>query len=142
MTFALLLTALAVAAPGIKDPPKKAPNPVGEWVVESITFNGQPVQLPDELRYELTDDGRYIGRRNRARDLPACEYKLDPKAVPPAIDLRPPAGAAGPRAQIGIYKVDGNTLTMCLGTGERPTAFESPAGSGLMLVVMTRAKKD
>jgi hypothetical protein len=43
----------------------------------------------------------------------------------------------------GIYKIDGDTLTMCLSpTGERPAKFESTAGGQTILMTFKRMKKD
>jgi hypothetical protein len=45
----------------------------------------------------------------------------------------------------GIYKLDGNTLTLCLAVGgeeaNRPAKFESPAGSMVMLLTLKRPVK-
>jgi len=77
------------------------------------------------------------------------DFELEPTLTPKGIKLSG-AGPAAPgapkvvRSVPGIYDLAGDTLRVCLpdlqGGGSRPTAFESPAGSKLMLVELTRAK--
>jgi uncharacterized protein (TIGR03067 family) len=72
-------------------------------------------------------------------------YKLDPSKDPPWIDDATPAVAAHPdtrKPYLGIYRVDGDVLTICCAEGTRPTEFVAPAGSGVMLMRYRRVKKD
>ena len=60
------------------------------------------------------------------------------------IDLLPPADRNEPPG-LGIYKLDGDVLTLCLASGkdaERPKKLESPAGSTVMVLTLKRAKND
>ena len=68
-------------------------------------------------------------------------YKLDAKKKPAEIDITPPKEDG---THLGIFKIDGDTLTICMsdkGASERPTKFESPEGSKVMLLTLKRAKK-
>jgi uncharacterized protein (TIGR03067 family) len=148
----LAALALAVGAPVPKDPPKSAPSVVGEWVAERSTFAGSDRPLPREpVRYVFAPDGTWaLYRGDRKLPGEGRTYAAGPGESPPAIDLfydevdadrDPPA-----RRQVvrGIYKVDGDTLTLCLATagGDRPKTFESAAGLPSTRWVFKRVKKD
>jgi len=77
------------------------------------------------------------------------EFTLQPTTTPKGIDLTgtgsvAPGALKGPRSVPGIYELSGDTLRVCFpdlqGGGARPTAFESPSGSKILLVELTRAK--
>jgi uncharacterized protein (TIGR03067 family) len=145
----LLTAALAVGAPALKDPPTKGSGIVGVWAVESVTVGGQarPAKAAPDLRYEFTADGQWFARRGDAAVGKSPKvYKADPKADPPTIDAAAvtPANGAPEPPMAGIYKIDGDTLTLCFSTGggERPAKFESPNGGRAVLIVLKRAKKE
>ena len=139
--------ALAVAAPGPKAGPKKdPPSVVGTWVAESVVVGGQAGPIPEGgSTFTLMADGKMIVREGTKAKPEEETYTLDPKKDPPHIDVVP--GDGGRMVILrGIYKVDGDTLTLCLGVGreaaDRPATFESPAGSMVMLLTLKRAKNE
>jgi uncharacterized protein (TIGR03067 family) len=148
LSFGLLALPLAVAAPLPKDPPKKEPpSLVGEWVLESRTTGGvvgPPFTLSGGLRYTFPADGECVVSPGPGVPPGRYSFAADPKADPPALALRRP----GPRAEMavdGIYKVEGDTMTLCWDHapgGARPKAFESPAGTQVRLYVFKRVKKE
>jgi uncharacterized protein (TIGR03067 family) len=99
------------------------------------------------MRYEFTADGQWFIRRDGAAvKSVAREYKVDPKAKPATIDMATPvpANAAPFHPMLGIYKIEGDTLTLCYSTGggERPKSFEPEAGARVVVMVLKRAKKE
>jgi uncharacterized protein (TIGR03067 family) len=68
---------------------------------------------------------------------------LDPKAKPAVIDLKIASGADIDKVVKGIYKLDGDTLTICVAEPgkDRPKAFEAKMGTGHTLLVFKREKK-
>lgn len=132
--------AVALAAPGPKDPPKAAPSGlVGRWAIESSTLNGNPLPISD-LVVTYTADGKSESRVG-GKVVQTGTFTFDPKRDPAEIDMTDaaPLSVAWP----GIYKLDGDTLTICVSAHQkRPTTFEPAAGSGLIRTVYKRVKKD
>src|SRR3954465_3333359 len=139
-----VLTALALAlgAPGAKDAQKAPPSLVGDWAVESAVVGGKREDPPAGTTWTFTVDGKSVlsvGGGEGAGPGPST-YTVDAKKDPAWVDI-----AAGPKGtpMKGVYKRDGDTLTLCLAVeadGDRPAAFESKAGEKVILITLTKAK--
>jgi uncharacterized protein (TIGR03067 family) len=71
--------------------------------------------------------------------------KLDPTKKPATIDLAITSGNDKGKSQVGIYKIDGDSITICLarpGETDRPTEFKSTEENGNILVTIKRKKKE
>ena len=114
----------------------------GSWTCVSAVVDGKP--LPEKtvrkLKLVLTAD-RYKTERGD-EVLFDSTYRLDPGHKPARIDMIGTEGDAAGKPAPGIYALDGDTLKICytMPGGKRPERFESAAGSGVFLVVWTRAK--
>src|SRR5688572_11344223 len=74
--------ALVIAAPGLKDPPKKGPSLVGEWSCASIAFGGAVVANPGQT-FEFTPDGKVHNRKPGPDGfIKVGQYKADPGKDP------------------------------------------------------------
>jgi uncharacterized protein (TIGR03067 family) len=138
----VLGVAIALAAPAPKDPPKKVPSVVGMWEMESSMYAGVPRRLGAQpLRYEFTDNGKWYSYRGE-RKMAERTYSTNPKADPPTIDLNYDPTEQNPPMGRGIFKVEGDTLTLCLVRNKepRPTVFESTRETGTFLFVFKRVK--
>jgi uncharacterized protein (TIGR03067 family) len=137
--------ALSVSAPGAKDPPKKEATIVGEWVGEKAMIGGMNLPVPDGgISFRFAGDGALSVTEGGRGKPEAGSYRVDPKKNPAEIDLTPPADKKEGTLQ-GIYKLDGDTLTLCFRRvtpgGARPTEFESPAGSDVIVMTLKRKKE-
>jgi uncharacterized protein (TIGR03067 family) len=147
MSAVLIGLALTLGAPATKDTPKKdVPTIVGEWVGEKAITGGKEKPVPEGgIDFTFTEDGKLMvreGTRNDAASNKTGSYKIDSKKTPAEIDIIPPADKKEATIQ-GIYKIEGDTLTLCIShDADRPTKFESPAGAKTMVMVLKRAKKE
>ena len=140
MTPVLLLLAASVAAPAAKDTKKDPDTLVGEWAAESLVKGGKPAKVHEGTGLTFGPGGKVL-LSERGKDVEAT-YTSDAKKAPPHLDIVVPGGGAGPTLT-GIYKRDGDTLTLAFGPdGERPAKFESADGSKVMLMVLKRKKKE
>jgi uncharacterized protein (TIGR03067 family) len=136
--------ALVVAAPGLKDPPKKDSNPlVGEWIGEKIEAAGMAVDISTFGRsMEFKADGNLVTRNNMAAPEEA-KYTVDAKKDPPEIDITEAAKIGKVERMFGIYKIEGDTLTLCLVVdAKRPVKFAATADvPNQILMTFKRAQK-
>jgi len=143
MNVVLIGLALSLSAPAAKEAPKKdAPSLVGEWVPTQAVRGGKPDLPPAGTSITFNADGKILlkeGMRDKAEE---GTYKIDAKKDPAEIDIVSPAkGKDAP--VLGIYKFEKDTLVLCIVMGtDRPTKFESPEGSEVMLITLQRAKKE
>jgi uncharacterized protein (TIGR03067 family) len=149
MQSALLVgLALTVAAPAPKETPKKeAPGIVGSWSLEKMEFGGMPLPAgaagQGDLALTFNQDGTVVATKGGKVEPGPATYSHDPKKSPAEFDLTEGRGGGKDMTIRGIYKIEGETLTLCMSPmGERPTKFESPAGGQTIMMVFKRFKKD
>jgi len=91
---------------------KKAPEDVLKKAMLTVTFKGG--------KYSVVSEGN---------EVEAGTYKADPSKKPATIDLTIMTGKDKGKTQPGIYKIEGDTLTVALTppeSKERPKNFEPP----------------
>lgn len=141
----LIGLAVTLGAPATKDPAKKdPPSIVGEWNGEKAISGGKEKPAPEGgIVFIFAADGKLSVQEGNRGKPEGATYKIDPKKDPAEIDFIPPPDKKEPNVQ-GIYKIEGDTLTICISGGPdavRPTKFESPEGARTMLMILKRAKK-
>jgi uncharacterized protein (TIGR03067 family) len=144
MTTSLLLSALLLGAPGSKAPPKQPVDLAGEWVRESLTYDGEPRPVKGaSLTYKFDPDGRWLIRWPGEEWRRHSTYTLDRTADPVGIDFDFDPDRPDGQKMKGIVKFEWDSLTICLSNAEpsvRPTAFEAKRGSATLLHVFKRVK--
>lgn len=150
-SLCILLLAMAslTAAPRVEDPAQaEAKRLEGHWKGVELETEGR--KLPAEAIESLKEGGwTFKGSEVTFEDANApgkSSFKLDPGKNPKEIDLTGLDGPQKGKTILGIYKLEGKRLTICVrgvGTEEkgRPTEFVTKAGSGLGLIVLERAEK-
>jgi uncharacterized protein (TIGR03067 family) len=146
LTIGLVAAPLAglPAAPGPKDKEKDDLKKFeGDWVVKSWEQRGQAFpNLVDTATWKIKGDKYTLDMQGMVEE---GTIKLDAGKKPTAIDLDITAGNDKGKLQVGVYKIDGDTITMCLAwpaAADRPTDFTSTADNGWILITMKRSKKD
>lgn len=120
---------------------KKDPT-AGKWVIESVTREGKPHGGWAGATRDHTD-GKYTMKPVNPKATPTTgTYKIDTTKVPMTIDMMPTGGTYDGKTLLGIVKLDGQTLTIAFAEPgkDRPTAFESKEGSGIIIAIQKKAK--
>ena len=141
----LFLAAACSAAPGQepkKDDAKKALESLqGNWTVVKVTKNGriEPEENLKEALLKIEGD-KYTVREGKTEF--AATLSIDPTTSPKSIELifRDEGKTFTSK---GIWMLEGDTLTLCVGAPEvpRPKEFRSERDSEHLLIVAKKAKK-
>jgi uncharacterized protein (TIGR03067 family) len=99
----------------------------GKWKAGN-NFKG--LEFTGETVWQLSPNGE---RRSPAT------YKLDPSKNPKTIDITIGSGSEKGRTLLGIYALEGDTLTICVNERFRPTELKD--GPGTDLIVLKREKR-
>lgn len=108
----------------------------GEWKTESAKAGGKDLEDAEgfgKATWTITADKITIAFNNEDK---VNSYEMDPAAKPKTINLI----SENMGTMYGIYKLEGDMLTLCLAR-ERPTEFVSKENSSGFLIVLKRVKK-
>jgi uncharacterized protein (TIGR03067 family) len=140
--IAVLLTAPVLLAPKDSEDAERKKFQ-GLWLVAAQEVGGKKVEAKKLAGLKMTVAGDKMTTRDGTEVLDESTFRLGPGARPRTIDLTLTAGPHRGKSVRGIYKLEGDTLTVCVGepNGARPKALVTKVGSGHMLLVFQRPKK-
>jgi uncharacterized protein (TIGR03067 family) len=114
----------------------------GEWRVVYGEMDGKALAPEIYKGQTWTFGAQKISMGRNGQEVISVRYKLDTAKQPKQIDV-----AAEGRSGSGIYKLEGDTLTVCAPTGPdsetiaRPSEFKTKPGSSTVLTKFERVKK-
>ncbi len=123
---------------GNDETPQDEERILGTWALVSSEEGGQkaPEQVIQEAKVIFAADGKMTAKQGAKEQ--EFTYQLDPAKNPKEFSGTNDKG----RTVLGIYKLDGDTLTICFDrSGARPTEFASKEGTTVVLEVLKREKK-
>lgn len=144
MVFGL---AVLVAVPLVHsgDAKKDQEKMQGSWKVTSMTVGGKsaPAEALESVQFYFKGDKMGM-KRPGGDEGKSFSFKLDPTKKPSVITMKALSGQYKDKVNEGIYALEKDTIKICIPNlpGEpRPTKFESPEQSKLILIVLAKEKK-
>ncbi len=139
----LLLSVIGLIA---ADEPKKkdpAESLKGNWSIVSMKLDGQ--SAPEEVvkNFRCHFEEKTYNNTIGGEVIEEGSYTMDASKTPKTIDFDIKKGHDQGKKQLGIYKLDGDKLTLVLtepGSTTRPKSFKAEAGDSLAEVVLQRVK--
>ncbi len=120
----------------------------GTWIMIAQETNGDEVPPEKDVKMVVTADtlatvypeGDPWQEQDRKNGKDRVSYRIEPSRQPKTIDLTDLAGPRKGKTTLGIYRVDGDTLQICIDTddGERPTGFDTESGDHARLMIFRR----
>lgn len=116
----------------------------GTWIATSSTFDGQkaPVDIVRSIERIVADD--HVVWKRDGKQFAGTKIVLDSTKEPNTIDVIPDGGPNRGERILGIYKLEQDTLTICMAAAgnSRPTEFKAEKGSGWTLQTFKREKRN
>jgi uncharacterized protein (TIGR03067 family) len=109
----------------------------GNWQATTYALDGKNAPADDMKKIQLTFDAEGNTKAfNDGKLFIASSTKIDPTANPATIDITFTGGEGKGGTALGIYKIEGDVLTICRAAPgkERPKEFSSNPDSGLTLM--------
>ena len=115
---------------------------VGKWDIVKAELAGKDItEHLKSMKFEITEGGKYTADLGEEKDVGA--FTVDPAKKPKEMDIKGNGGPNKDKLIKAIYKLDGDTLTVCyeLGGGDkRPEKFETKPDTKLLVINYKRKK--
>jgi len=142
--FLILVVVLSLAADAPKDNAvkKELKKVEGTWALSSGEDKDEKVADDVLKNASLTIEGNKHTFKIGDQTI-AGTHTIDPTTKPKTIDAAHTEGPFNGQTLLGIYKLEGDKLTVCLALPdkERPTEFTTKLGTGTLLYTFKREKK-
>jgi uncharacterized protein (TIGR03067 family) len=111
----------------------------GTWMPLSQESKGEREEKDKLKKHALVFERDKLTIKDEAKSREHT-FKIDPAKTPKTIDINDKTGDA---VGLGIYKLDGDTLTMAIAkpNSERPTEFTTKKDSSYVVIVLKHEKK-
>ena len=142
--FALTATGEGAPKPLPKDEKDEIKKFDGHWTITGWTQGGGelPKEFLDSTKWSVTGDKYKFEQETSIED---GTIKLDSTKKPATIDLDITSGNDKGKKQLGVYKIEKDVITFCLGRPgdeKRPTDFTSTEDNNNILITLKKGKKD
>src|SRR5262249_54767639 len=103
----------------------------GAWKIIKVEVEGKPPPA------EFLEKGRFVFKGNKVaifhddKLTEEATFALDATRKPPTIDLTATEGPGKGKTMYGIYRIEGDTLTLCIGD-KRPSEFKAEGKAGVV----------
>lgn len=138
MRMALLVWATVLTATSGSD--DELARHQGTWRVRSFVRDG--MATPEEIATSIVRivEKDHVVWKREGKSFAGTTVKLDPSTRPASIDVIPDGGPNRDKASFGIYKLEGEILTICMADqgAARPKEFKAEKGSRHTLMVFDR----
>jgi uncharacterized protein (TIGR03067 family) len=113
----------------------------GSWKIVKVNVEGKPPPAEFVEKGKFVFKGTNVSIYQGEAVTEEAIFALDSTKKPPTIDLTATAGPEkGKVIQQGIYRIEGDTLTLCIG-GKRPSEFKSLGDVGVLQLKRVNAEK-
>jgi uncharacterized protein (TIGR03067 family) len=117
----------------------------GTWQIVSAEFDGTKAR-EDQIKHgrATIGSGTYSVRFGEKVVAESVSFEIDPSRSPKHVTDTVPSGPDRGKVILGIYRLEGDTLTTCVAPlgHDRPVRFAAESGSGRTLRVFRRVKTE
>ncbi len=135
-----LLAAVLLFSPSQDEPKRALQAQQGTWSAVSSRRDGQDADAEIvKSIVRVVEGDRAVWSRDGKR-FAATKIELDPTTQPASIDAIPEGGPNRDQRILGIYKLEDDTLVICMADAgqPRPTEFSAERGEAQTLMVFRR----
>ena len=107
-----------------------------------MSFRREGAETPSEIVRTITRtvEGDHVVWKRDGKNFAGTTVVLDPGQAPKTIDVIPDGGPSRGKRVLGIYKLEDDTLTLCMADADqpRPREFKAEKGTRQTLMIFRR----